>query len=149
MKTMIYRNRETTTFTSCFLYEAEQMANKLTFITKDEYLVWVKKWKEDFKIVERQHRIEKYTSMRDNCVLQTKIDYYQKKLDKVEDLTLDEATRYNVLMFEMQQYSGMNHWFKCGYWLAVYYLVQRKASKLRAAAQWKIAKDAQLLATKT
>ena len=122
--------------------------DKLNFITKDEYLAWVKKWKEDFKIVERQHKIEKYTSMRDSCVLPNKKDYYQKKLDKIEDLTLDEATRYNVLMDEFRKYAGMNAWFKSSYWLTVFGLVQRKASKLRAKSQWIAAKGEQLLAAK-
>jgi hypothetical protein len=143
MKTLIYHTQPT--FASGFIYEAEQMMNKLSFITKDEYLDWVKKWKEDYKIVERQHKIEKYWLMRDYCATEAKKERYQKKLDKVQELTSDETARVATLMLELQKYADTGPWFKSSYWLTVYFLVQRKASKLRANSQWHIEQGEKLL----
>ena len=134
MKSIINRNY-TGSFDAVFMENAVAFSTKLTFVTREEYLAWVKQWKSDCKLVERQHKIERYCGMRDHCITETKKNYYQKRLDTIPDLTVEERAQYDALMNRFRTETGMPTWFTSSYCLVIYMLIHRKAGKLRARTQ--------------
>lgn len=135
MNTLIYRNKETTTFTSLFNQLAVDYSSKLTFVTREEYLEWVKKWKEDYKIVDAHHKITKLSGCRDSCVLPKKIEMYQKRLDNIVDLTPEQLVRLKEIEAKYLIEFNLKPWFISSHYLVWYMLIIRKAGKLRAANQ--------------
>jgi hypothetical protein len=134
MKSLIYRGNSP--FMTAFMSEATAHASTLKFTTREEYLAWVKNWKEEYKVVERVHRIETLTGKRDRCILPRKIDHYQKLLDKVPDLTDIEKAKYHEVVGRLGIAFGLSSWMMSGsYWIVVAMLVERKASKIRANTQ--------------
>ncbi len=134
MKNLIYRGNAP--FMTAFMNEAVAHTSALKFITREEYLAWVKNWKEEYKIVERKHKIDSLCYKRDRCFLQNKIDHYQKQLDAIPDLTDFEKAKYNEVVGRLAQSFGLSNWMVgSSYWIVIAMLVERKASKIRANTQ--------------
>lgn len=131
MKSLINRNY-TGSFDTVFNENAVAFAKKLTFTTRGEYLEWVKQWKTDYKLVERQHKIVRYLGMRDHCITEVKKNLYQKKLDSVTELTVEERSQYDGIMNRFRIDVGLPTWFDSSYSLVLYVLILRKAGKIRA-----------------
>ena len=134
MKSLMYRGNAS--FASAFMSEAMAHSTALKFTTREEYLAWVKNWKEEYKIVEHKHKIDNLRQKRDRCVLQNKIDNYQKQLDKLPDLTEVQKAKYNEVVGRLAQAFGLPGWMSCNsYWIVIALLVERKAGKIRANVQ--------------
>lgn len=135
MLNLIYRNR-TQPFVTWFNQYAESYdASKLNFNTREEYLDWVKQWKEDMKIVTITHSWERYTYKQGVCQLEEKIKKYQIKLDKLPVLTPEQINRYNVRMQQFLADYDLKPWFSSSFYLVWYMLILRKAAKMKAAKQ--------------
>ena len=134
MKSLINRNY-TGSFDAVFMENAVAFSTKLTFVTREEYLDWVKQWKTDYKLVERQHTIEKYSYRRDHSATEAKQNHYQKILDKILDVSVEERGQYDALMNRFRTEVGLPTWFSSSYSLVLYMLIYRKAGKLRARTQ--------------
>jgi len=131
---MIYRGN--TPFMTAFVSEAMAHANTLKFTTREEYLSWVANWKEEYKLIERAHKIDNLCWKRDRCVLPNKIEHYQKQLDKLSDLTDAEKAKYNEIVGRLAQTFGLSGWMsRDSYWIVIALLVERKAGKIRANTQ--------------
>ncbi len=133
MKNLVYKNYNT--FNEELLKLAETHSKALTFITRDEYLIWVKQWKEDYKTVLQLHTIEKFTRRRDRSTLQEKIDRFQKILDKIPNLSDEQKARIEVLKKEFLSLWGLNSYTYCSHYLLWHMYVVRKAGKIRAGQQ--------------
>jgi len=149
MHILIYRNEETTTFISLFNQLATDYTSKLKFITKEEYFSWLKQWKEDYKIIDRKHKVDKFVWFRDHCVIQKKIELYQKRLDAIPDFTPEENARYAVLCDQYLSDFNLKPWFVLTRYLVWYMLIIRTASKLRANSQWHILRAEKLVLEKS
>jgi hypothetical protein len=124
--------------------EAARLSATLPFNTREEYLSWVKQWKEDYKAVWRSYQIEKYTAKYNACVNVNKVAYYKKKLESIPALTEQEQVSVKRCTENARElYKDKNpeknayryDWtvvFTTGYWLVIFMLVQRRASKIRA-----------------
>lgn len=135
MHSLIYINKEVDSVEGLIYNLAEEYVSKLTFTTREEYLSWVKQWKEDVKIVTLYHTQIKYCGNRNACIRQEKIDYWQKKLDKLPSLSDEQKKRVDELMQQYLKDYNLKDWFKSSHYLFWYMLIVRKASKLRAKAQ--------------
>lgn len=136
MKNIIYRNHAVTTFASAFMSEAMAYSTKLTFTTRDEYLNWVKEWKEDYKAIEHKRKLDVLCARRDGCTLETKKDYYQKRLDKLPDLTPEQKDRCKAVSDRIAKEMGFSSWLTGDtYWTIIALLIIRKAGKIRAHSQ--------------
>ena len=134
MKSMIYRGNAP--FMAAFMSEAMAYSTTLKFTTREDYLTWVKKWKEDYKIVEHKRKIDVLFSRRDNCILPHKKEYYQKRIDNIEPLTDAEKEKYNAIVGRVAQSFGLASWMVCNtYWVVIALLVERKAGKIKANVQ--------------
>jgi hypothetical protein len=114
---------------------AEEYSAKLKFVTREEYLAWVKQWKEDYKLIEKHHKITKYTERQAKCILPKKVEYYKNKLDKVPKLSPSEVLRLKTLEAQYLNDFGLRPWFVVSEYLVWYMLIMRKAGKLRAKQQ--------------
>jgi len=130
---MIYRNPALATFAQAFKSEATAFSTTLTFNTRDEYLVWVKQWKEDYKLVLRKYQISTFTYRRDHCVLESKKLHYQKRLDGIPDITTEDTEKYNAIVGRLAIQLGLPNWMVGNsYWIIIGLLILRKAGKIRA-----------------
>lgn len=109
--------------------------SKLNFNTREEYLNWVKQWKEDMNIVTYKHTKNKLSWKRDACVRQDKIDRYQSMVNNMPELTEEQNARYNTLMNQFLADYGLHHYFSSSHYLVWYLLIIRKAAKIKACAQ--------------
>ncbi len=136
MKNIIYRNHATTTFAAAFMNEAMAYSTKLEFNTREEYLAWVKNWKEEYKIVELYHKSCKLSTALDRCQLQSKKDAYQKRLDKLPNMTEEQMAKYKEISGKIASKFGLNQWIASyPYWILIGMLIERKAGKIKARAQ--------------
>lgn len=135
MLNLIYRNRDKD-FGALFMDNVHAYdAKKLNFNTREEYIDWVKQWKEDMDFVVYKHTKNKRTWKRDACVRADKISKYQACVDNMPELTTVQTTRYNELMNKFLVDYDLKHWFASSYYLVWYMLIIRKAAKIKAAKQ--------------
>ena len=134
MKTLINKTY-TGSFDAVFMENAVSFSTKLTFTTREEYLDWVKQWKTEYKLVQRQHTIEKYSCRRNHSITAVKQNHYQKMIDKIPAITAEERSQYDGLMNRFRTEIGLPTWFACSYSLILYMLIYRKAGKIRANVQ--------------
>lgn len=136
MLNLIYRNRDKD-FNAMFMNIVHEYdATKLDFNTREEYLNWVKQWKEDMKIITLEHTVNKYARMRDVCKLPEKINLYQAKIDKLPDYSGEEIARsYGARMKQMLTDYNLKDWVVSSYCLVWYMLILRHAAKRKAAKQ--------------
>lgn len=149
MKTLIYCTyQQTSSFEQEFLTEAERLISTLPFTTREEYLIWTKQWKEDYKAVWKSYLREKYNYKYSICKNPAKVEYYKKKLDSVHVLTeVEQACVDRSISLAKSIYlttkptdrEYIYHWARIfdssRYWLIVFMLIIRKASKLKAAQE--------------
>ena len=119
---------------AAFYAQASAVSLKLTFNTRDEYLVWVKQWKEDFKLTLTAWRREKFSFRLSQCVLPEKIAYYEKKV-AANKLSEEQLARLEVIKTEYLNFMGYS--LTGLRWLSMYTLINhmyliRRASKIRA-----------------
>lgn len=135
MKNLIYKTQDYN-FNAIFMdYVHAYDSKKLNFNTREEYLNWVKQWKEDMNIVVYQHTRNKYTYKRDACVLPVKIAKYQSLLDKMPELTDVQKARIEVLKQQYLSDYNLPSYFYHTTWLIWHLLIIRKAAKIKANAQ--------------
>ena len=133
--TMTKKNAE---YQARFMQDAMNYSSKLAFVTRDEYLNWVKQWKEDYKLVLKAYVLDKLIVHQSACILPDKIARIQAKIDAIPALTAEETARLNELKTKfMVEHNRDVKWMK---WLSLYELIQhmyvaRKAGKIRANAQ--------------
>ena len=84
MHKLIYRD-QTLEFKALFMEAAMNHIAKLTFTTREEYLAWVKQWKEDYKNIVHFYTIEKYNSH--PATTEERIKWYANKVDKLKART--------------------------------------------------------------
>ena len=135
MNTLINRNKKTTTFEAAFIQSATNYSTKLTFVTREEYLDWVKQWKEDFKLIDRHHKIQCLTWRLNVSRLQPKIDRLQKNIDRLIPLNESEIIRLKQIEAQYINDFKLHPWQVCSHYLFWYMLVKRKAGKIRANVQ--------------
>lgn len=135
MTTLIYRNKETDSFIELFNQLANDYASKLTFVTKEEYLAWLKQWKEDFKLVETQHKFEKWERMKSSCVLPNKIEMYERKLKSLPEYTAEQSKRLLEIQAKYLSDFSLKPWTIASHYVVWYMLILRKAGKIRAGKQ--------------
>ncbi len=112
---------------------AKAHAEKLTFNTREEYLAWVKQWKEEYRYVSALRRIEKlqrFTLPDKIKKAEKQIEQIEKKIDpvKAKDILRNITDRIEKEYGLKRQYYPWST-----YSLIMYLLVSRKASKIRAA----------------
>lgn len=109
---------------------------KLTFNTRDEYLIWVKQWKEEYKYMVALRRDEKL----DRFTLPDKIALAKKKsviLHSQFDPIKIKAIQSEInLRLHTEMKRTYYHQFGA-YKLIIYLLALRKASKIRAGQKMK------------
>lgn len=131
MHTLIYRSSNTN-FNAEFARVAEQLSHKLTFNTRDEYLVWVKQWKEDYKNLSNAIRNNRLVWKRDLAQQEEKIARLNEKLTKAPDVPEEFYTTgiasLNNQLFADTGFRSYSDWKI----IAIYLLVLRKAGKIRA-----------------
>ncbi len=135
MRELVYINRNIDNVDAVMNKLAEEYVQKLTFNTREEYLVWVKQWKEDMKIVTLYHTTTKYTFMKNGCKRVDKIDRYTNKLNKMPKLTEPQVKRADELMDQYFKDYNLSKYFKSSHYLFWYMLILRKASKIKAGKQ--------------
>lgn len=138
MRTLINRNQETTSFIEIFNKLANDYVSKLTFTSREEYLAWVKQWKEEFKIVEMQHKLEKWNGGKTVCVLPHKIDAYEKKLATVISFTPEQSNRLIDIQAKYALEFNVKPCFICSHHLLWYMLIIRKSGKILAGKQMQV-----------
>jgi hypothetical protein len=137
MQKLIYRN-QTLAFQALFMEAAMNHIAKLTFTTRDEYLVWVKQWKEVYKNIVHLYIIDKYGWRNAHCTTQAKREWYAAKADreraKAGFWSKEEAqVKVRALEDQIKKEYGM---YVSGFYVdLMYLLVVRKAGKIRANAQ--------------
>lgn len=135
MLNLIYRNHELN-FDSLFMDNVHAYdAKKLNFNTREEYLNWVKQWKEDMKTVALAHTRYKLYCKRDHCERQEKKNRHQARLNKLPELNDVQNARLEVLKNSFLVDYNLKPYFYCTHYLVWYLLVLRKAAKIKANAQ--------------
>jgi hypothetical protein len=104
---------------------------KLTFNTREEYLLWVQQWKEDYKHILYLRKIEKLGRF----TLPDKIKNAEKQIAIIESKF--DRVKAKKIAVELQdkiskEYGLKFYWPLTTYSLIMYLLVARKASKIRA-----------------
>lgn len=149
MKTLVYRTyHQIGSFEQQSTTEAQRISSTLLFTTRHEYLEWVKQWKIDYKAVWKSYLREKYNYKYSICKNPAKVEYYKKKLDSVPVLTEDEQACVNrsislaksIYLSTRPTHVGYIYdWTRVfdttRYWLVIFMLIIRKASKLKAAQE--------------
>lgn len=126
MQNIMYGN----TSPKAFLAAAEKHVEKLTFNTREEYLNWVKEWKEDYKYLSAWQRIGKLHRF----TKKEKVDRAEKQVAEIK-VKFPHA-KYNETVTRVKDRLVKEYDIKWGtndYTLIRYMLVIRKASKLRSA----------------
>jgi hypothetical protein len=137
MNKLIYRNQELD-FNALFMEAAMNHTTKLTFITREEYLAWVKQWKEDYKNIVHLYTIEKWEHH--PARLPERIKYFEDRVKalkakpgfwaaevvtkRVEEIKQQILTEYSSMYVGRRLYA-----------VVMYLLVARKAGKIRANTQ--------------
>jgi murein L,D-transpeptidase YafK len=131
MNKLIYRSSNTN-FNAEFVRVAEQLSHKLTFNTRDEYLVWVKQWKEDYKNLANAIRNNRFVWKHDMAKKPERIAYFKAKLDKAIDVPstfyTERISALNNQLFADTGTRAYSDWKT----IAIYLLLLRKAGKIRA-----------------
>ena len=127
--------------------EINAHAEKLTFNTREEYIEWVKQWKEDYNNVVLHHRIDRLFRRSHQLkphgdryqwfpLTSQKAQYRQAKIKQLEtQVTMKENEIVDKLSAQIKnEYNYVRPYgrFEC-YNLIHYLLAVRKASKVRAA----------------
>lgn len=133
MHNLIYRNKEHAFNGLIYDHVLAYDANKLKFNTREEYLDWVKQWKEDMKIITHKHTLGCRTWKRDVCIRKDKIEKYQKLVDRMPKLTEEQNARYNARMNMFLADYELKNWFSSSLYLIWYMLIIRFAAKRKAA----------------
>ena len=109
---------------------------KLTFNTRDEYLIWVKQWKEEYKYMialRRGEKLERFTLPDKIASAKNKSVILHSQFDPIK---IKEIQLKINLQLHTEMKKTYFHQFG-GYWLIIYLLVLRKASKIRAGQKMK------------
>jgi hypothetical protein len=123
----IYLNND-----SEFLKVAEQLSQKLAFNTRDEYLVWVKQWKDDYKNLSNAIRNNTITWKHSVARKPERIAYFAAALAKVADVP-SEFHKNRLLVLNNQAFADIGcRCYNSRLFIAWYLLVLRKAGKIRA-----------------
>lgn len=109
--------------------------DKLTFNTRDEYLVWVKSWKEEYRYLVAARKIEKLARFTKT----ENIDRANKLIERLKS-TIDSSRlleiRSNITKrMELEHGIKFMYWSPSNYNLLTYLSISRKASKLRAGVK--------------
>lgn len=131
MNNLIYRSSNTN-FNAEFARVAEQLSHKLTFNTRDEYLVWVNQWKEDYKNLSNAIRNNRLRFKYDSAQNPAKLEYLKGKLDNAVDVSNDFYVKriadLNNQLFNDTGFRSYENWHT----IAIYLLILRKAAKIHA-----------------
>lgn len=104
---------------------------KLAFNTREEYLLWVQQWKEDYRHMLFLRRVEKLKrfTLKDNIEKANRqIALLETKFDRVKARKLAAELSDRIAKeYNRSFYSPLSIYF-----LIMYLLVARKASKIRA-----------------
>lgn len=130
MNNLIYRS-STTTFTAEFEKAARMHVEKLTFNTRDEYLIWVKQWKEDYKNLTATIRVSEYQWKASVACDPVRIEYFTNCLKKLPVVGPEFAIRVGQLNEQFFKEYGIRTYGNVKY-LVWYLLAVRKAGKLRS-----------------
>jgi hypothetical protein len=144
MQKLLYRN-DNDNFQALFIQTAMNHISKLTFTTRDEYLVWVKQWKEDYRNIVHLYTIKKYETHPTQLEERTK--WYADKANHLKEKIgywplADIAKRAEVINAQMSKEYGLYVYSNNLYYTLLYLLMVRKAAKIRANQQ----RNARLLA---
>jgi len=138
MLELIYRNR-TEAFSPIFIKIAMNHTSKLTFITREEYLLWVKQWKDDYKKISLLHRYQKLVHLRDISVRTEKIEKLNSQIQsillKFPGIEFDVELNSRINTIKDQLYSEYKIRHSSLKVILVYLLMIRKAGKIRANVQ--------------
>ena len=137
MQKLLYRT-DNDNFQALFIQTAMNHVSKLTFTTRDEYLVWVKRWKEDYRNIVHLYTIKKYETHPTQLKERTK--WY---IDKVNHLKAesgywplsDTVKRVKDIIAQMSKEYGCYVCSNNLYAVILYFLMVRKAAKIRANQQ--------------
>ena len=131
MNKLIYRSSNTN-FNAEFARVAEQLSNNLTFNTRDEYLVWVKQWKEDYKNLANAIRNNRIALRYKSARKPERITHFKTLLEKAPNVSKEfYDIRITVLNNQLYADTGLRAYGNCAF-IAIYLLALRKASKIRA-----------------
>ena len=145
MNNLIYRSSNTN-FNAEFARVAEQLSHKLTFNTRDEYLVWVKQWKEDYKNLTNAIRNNQVSWKLRAAKKPERIAYFKTISEKATDVPKEfYDVRITILNNQLFADCGFRA-YNSRTLIAIYLLVLRKASKIRAERCYQ-ARKAQEVAT--
>lgn len=136
MKEQNNMNTKQEAIQTAFVKSATDFSTKLTFNTREEYLTWVKQWKEDYKLILLAYTTEKYKMHMDICILPDKIAHYKKKLILLKSVTDEQNIRIQAIKTEYL--TSMGYSLTGLRWTSLYSVLQhlyitRKAGKIRAA----------------
>lgn len=145
MNNLIYRSSNTN-FNAEFARVAEQLSHKLTFNTRDEYLVWVKQWKEDYKNLTNAIRNNRVSWKLQMAQKPERIAYFKAASEKASNVPKEfYDVRITMLNNQILADHGVRVYHNWSF-IAIYLLVLRKASKIRSERCYQ-ARKAQEVAT--
>jgi hypothetical protein len=137
MQQLIYRN-QTLEFQALFMGAAMNHIAKLAFTTRDEYLIWVKQWKEVYNNIVHLYIIQKHEWHSGHCITKERQDWYMAKANreraKIGFWSKEEA-QLKVKELEGQIKKEYGMYVSRFYVDLMYLLVVRKAGKIRANTQ--------------
>lgn len=146
MNNMIHHN-STTTFAAEFEKAARNHVEKLTFNTRDEYIAWVKQWKEDYKNLVTTRRVYNYQWKASVACDPMHVKYFTNVLKGLPAVGPDFAVRVGKLNEQMyKEYSLRSYGRYSEKYLTWYLLVIRRASKIRADMCYKKAREEKVTA---
>lgn len=131
MNAVILGKYDQTTFQDA----VEKHVEKLTFNTKEEYFSWVSQWKEDYKHISiriKQDKLSRFTLPEKVA----KADEEIKRLDSISpDKTQQEVIDRITKQLDVEYGIKFQYWKPSPHTIAMYLLVARRASKLRAGVK--------------
>ena len=137
MQKLMYRN-QTLEFRSLFMEAAMNHIGKLTFTTRDEYLIWVRQWKEVYNNIVHLYIIQKNERHAAICRTKERQDWYMARANRERAKTgfWTKAEEHIMVMELEDQIKKEYGMYVSGLLVDIMYLlVVRKAAKIRANTQ--------------
>jgi hypothetical protein len=132
MKTLLYKLFGNDPFILAFNNAVESHLSKLTFNTRDEYLVWVKQWKEDYNLLVTEYKREFLTFQSQPRKREDKRLIAERRLAKLPPAQPEKlAATKDRIAKQLFAEHGVSTYGSI-YILLLYMLVVRRADKIRA-----------------
>ena len=138
MNSLFYRSQNES-FTQLFEQAAQATAGSLPFTNKEEYLQWVKTWKDDYRLISLSYRLSKLEAKRYAMLRSSPYAGEDAKIRLAETenylTSISAETKAAIEKVYLKHGVARHH-------LAITLLVQRRAGKIQAHAQWKARQEA-------